>query len=346
MRMTRAGQVVALGRVEFVEAPVEPLREGDLRVRSRFASICGSDLHTVNHGVETEPRLWAPGYPGHEGVGEVVESRAPGYAPGDRVLVVPPVPESRCFAEWQRVRASSTVRLDGDLPPLAEVLMASSWKPRHAAGQHPWNVAGRTVVVIGQGSAGLFWAWSLKQAGTGTVIVADRAPARLAAAAHFGADVVVDVRADDLGGGHGPHPPVKGPASSWRPSAARRPCSSRSRCAAPAAASTGSAFPALKRNRSHDFRLFFRRKLSAFSTFGARTKPGLEYLRLALEHVPGRRDRRTTAAVARAAGGGDHGRLPAGRPLRRRGAQGVGRRLTGSASRGLAVRPGVRSCAS
>ena len=110
--------MVELGRVEFVEAPVEPLRDGDLLVRSRFASICGSDLHVVNHGIDTAPELWVPGYPGHEGVGEVVESRAPGFAAGDRVLVAPPVPQSRCFAEWQRVRAGSTVRLEGDLPPL------------------------------------------------------------------------------------------------------------------------------------------------------------------------------------------------------------------------------------
>ena len=80
MQTTRAGQVVALGRLEFVEAPVEPPREGDLLVRSRFASICGSDLHVVNHGVDTAPELWVPGYPGHEGVGVVVESRAAGFA--------------------------------------------------------------------------------------------------------------------------------------------------------------------------------------------------------------------------------------------------------------------------
>ena len=162
---SRAGQVLELGRIVFVEALVEPLRDGDLLVRSRFASICGSDLHVVNHGVETDPVQWAPGYPGHEGVGEVVESRAPGFAAGDRVLVAPPVPQSRCFAEWQRVRAGSTVRLEGDLPPLAEVLMAQQLGTvLFAARTHPWHVAGRTVVVIGQGSAGMFWAWTIKRA--------------------------------------------------------------------------------------------------------------------------------------------------------------------------------------
>ena len=83
MATTRAGQLVERGRMTFVVAPVEALRDGEVLVRTRFASICGSDLHVVNHGVETGPQLWAPGYPGHEGVGEVVESRAAGLSPGD-----------------------------------------------------------------------------------------------------------------------------------------------------------------------------------------------------------------------------------------------------------------------
>ena len=92
---TRAGQLVAPGRMECVEVPVEPLRDGDVRVRTRYASICGTDLHVVKYGVETDPSDWAPGYPGHEGVGQVVESRTDGFAPGDVVLVVPPLGESR-----------------------------------------------------------------------------------------------------------------------------------------------------------------------------------------------------------------------------------------------------------
>ena len=286
MRTTRAGQMVALGRMEFVEAPVERLREGDLLVRSRFASICGSDLHTVNHGVETEPSLWAPGYPGHEGVGEVVESRAPGFAPGDQVLLVPPVPESRCFAEWQRVRATSTVRLEGALPPLAEILMAQQLGTvLFAARQHPWDVAGATVVVIGQGSAGMFWTWSLKRAGAARVIVADRVTARLAASRHFGADVVVDVRADDLTAAVMDH--TAGEGADFVVEAVGRKetllqsitlCRTGARLYWFGLPDTNDPVPI-------DFRSFFRRKLSACSTYGAQAEPGLESFRLALEHI-------------------------------------------------------------
>jgi L-iditol 2-dehydrogenase len=286
MRTTRAGQVVELGRIAFVEAPVEPLRDGDLLVRSRFASICGSDLHVVNHGVETHPDLWAPGYPGHEGVGEVVESRAPGFAPGDQVLVVPPVPQARCFADWQRVRATSTVRLEGARPPLAEVLMAQQLGTvLFAARQHPWDVTGRTVVVVGQGSAGMFWAWSLKRAGAATVIVADRVSARLAASRHFGADVVVDVRADDLTAAVMDH--TAGEGADFVVEAVGR---KETLLQSPALCRTGGrlywfGLPDTNDPVPIDFRSFFRRKLSACSTYGAQAEPGLESFRLALEHI-------------------------------------------------------------
>jgi threonine dehydrogenase-like Zn-dependent dehydrogenase len=193
------------------------------------------------------------------------------------VLVVPPVPHARCFAEWQRVRATSTVRLEGALPPLSEVLMAQQLGTvLFAARQHPWDVVGRTVVVIGQGSAGMFWAWSLKRAGAATVIVADRVSARLAASRHFGADVVVDVRADDLTAAVMDHTAGEGAEETLLQSPAL--CRTGGRLYWFGLPDTNDPVPI-------DFRSFFRRKLSACSTYGAQAEPGLESFRLALEHI-------------------------------------------------------------
>lgn len=286
MGTTRAGQLVGLGRMAFVEAPVEPLRDGDLLVRSRYASICGSDLHVVNHGVETDPALWAPGYPGHEGVGEVLESRAAGFAPGAEVLLVPPVPEGRCFAEHQRVRATSAIMLQGPLPPIEQVLMAQQLGTVvFAARQRPWDVAGRTVAVIGQGSAGLFWAWSLKRAGAARVIVADRSPARLAASTGFGADVVVDARTEDLTaavmdltGGEGADFVVEAVGRRETLLQSIGLCRTGGQLCWFGLPDTDDPVPI-------DFRLFFRRKLTAFCTYGAQVEPGLVSFRVALEHI-------------------------------------------------------------
>jgi L-iditol 2-dehydrogenase len=270
----------------FVEAPIEPLRDGDLLVRSRYASICGSDLHVVNQGVETDPEQWVPGYPGHEGVGEVVESRSADFAPGDKVLLVPPVPQARCFAEWQRVRATSAIRLEGVCPPLAEVLMAQQLGTVvFAARQHPIEAEGRTVVVIGQGSAGMFWAWWLKRAGAEQVIVADRSASRLAASARFGADVPVDARVDDLTeavmdhtGGHGAHLVVEAVGRKETLLQSISCCRTGGRLVWFGLPDTNDPVPI-------DFRLFFRRRLTAFSTYGAQSEPGLVSFRVALEHI-------------------------------------------------------------
>jgi L-iditol 2-dehydrogenase len=270
----------------FVEAPVEQLRDGDLLVRSRYASICGSDLHVVNHGVDTEPDLWAAGYPGHEGVGEVVESRATGFAPGDQVLVAPPGPEARCFAEYQRVRATSVVKLEGPLPPIEQVLMAQQLGTViYAARQHPWDVAGRTVAVLGQGSAGLFWAWSLKRAGAARVIVADRSPSRLAASAGFGADLMVDARTEDfteavmdLTSGEGADAVVEAVGRQETLLQSIRLCRPGGQLCWFGLPDTNDVVPI-------DFRLFFRRKLTAFSTYGAQSEPGLVSFRVALQHI-------------------------------------------------------------
>src|ERR1700760_2983023 len=119
----KAAHWVATGRVVCEEAPVPSPAEGELLVRTAYASICGSDLHSVYGGPPPDPS--PPGHPGHESVGEVVESRSQGFAPGDRVLTAPQAGPAtgRTLAEYQAVSAGSCVKLP-DGPPLSQLLMA------------------------------------------------------------------------------------------------------------------------------------------------------------------------------------------------------------------------------
>ncbi len=286
MSTTRAAQIVAQGRVECIEAPIEPLRDGDLLVHTKFASICGSDLHVVNDGVETSPGFWKPGYPGHEGVGEVLESRAPGFAPGDLVLCAPVVPEARCFSEFQRVRATAVVKLEGELPPLEQVLMAQQLGTvLFANRQHPVDVVGKTVAILGQGSAGLFWAWLMRRQGAAKVIVADLSPTRLAASRGFGADVTLDANEEDvtqavldLTGGVGADYVIE--------AVGRRNTLLQSVSLVRA---DGGLFwfglPDTNDSVPIDFRMFFRKRLRAHSTYGAQVEPGLASFRHAIEII-------------------------------------------------------------
>ena len=51
----KAARWVDMGRVVCEEAPVPSVAEGQLLVRTAYASICGSDLHSVFLDAPPEP---------------------------------------------------------------------------------------------------------------------------------------------------------------------------------------------------------------------------------------------------------------------------------------------------
>jgi L-iditol 2-dehydrogenase len=205
----KAGRWVDTGRVVCEEVPRPSPADGEILVRTAYTSICGSDLHSVYGGPPPQPV--APGYPGHESVGEVVESRSPDFEPGMRVLTVPHFVDGRCMAEYQALPGTACITLP-DTMPLSHLLMAQQLGTViYALRRHPLDLVGRDVAVIGQGSAGAFFTFLLKRAGAARVLVSDRSPARLAFAQKLGADITVlasdepasddPARADSDGGG-------------------------------------------------------------------------------------------------------------------------------------------------
>ncbi|MGH8979998.1 MAG: alcohol dehydrogenase catalytic domain-containing protein, partial [Acidimicrobiales bacterium] len=82
----RAAQMVEPGHFVVVDAPDPRPGHDEVLVRTRTASICGSDLHTVFEGTYAGPFPAPVGHPGHEGVGTVVEARSERVAVGDAVL--------------------------------------------------------------------------------------------------------------------------------------------------------------------------------------------------------------------------------------------------------------------
>ncbi|MCH7642642.1 MAG: zinc-binding dehydrogenase [Chloroflexi bacterium] len=184
-----AMQAAARQDVRIVEIPIPTPSEGQALVKMELASICGSDLHIVDYGWLVEEYPLRPGYPGHEGIGTVVNANGTGLGEGDRVLVTPAIWDSLCFAEYQALGTNFLTVLPA----------ASSQKPDHllmaqqlgtvifAAKRLP-NLLGQTCVVMGQGSAGLFWNFVLKRLGAGRVIAIEPIAHRLRVGAGFGSD--------------------------------------------------------------------------------------------------------------------------------------------------------------
>lgn len=190
----RASWVRNKHKITLEQVDVLPPRKDEVLVRSAWAAICGSDIHVVHADLPLPPRLANPGTPGHEGIGYVEESMAEGYRKGDLVLTVPGY-EARTgtFCDYQTSLARYHVKIPATDLPLEQILMAQQFGTTiYSMRQLPVDVVGKTVMVMGQGSAGLFFAWSMKRAGAAKVIASDKMPARLAVSKYFGVDVPVE----------------------------------------------------------------------------------------------------------------------------------------------------------
>jgi len=197
-----AGQLVEPGRFEVVEVDPPVPAEGQVLLDSYRTSICGSDLHLVYKGMYRGEHPAPPGWPGHEGVGTVLESRVDDFKPGDRVLAAPQPRFGRCFAQRQVVPAGSLVHLPDGSDPGLQVLgqqlgtvvfaMRRFWPAGHD------RERGGSVAIFGTGAAGLLFVQLARLAGFAKIIVSDLTESRLALAARFGATTTVHAPGQSL----------------------------------------------------------------------------------------------------------------------------------------------------
>ncbi|MFC9981609.1 zinc-binding dehydrogenase [Gordonia sp. NPDC127522] len=215
-------------RIDIVEMPFPAVGRGELLVRVRLATVCGSDLHTVT-GRRESP---CPSVLGHEAVGEVVDAGAGATARvGDRVVWSVTVSCGECdrcrrgvTAKCRRVRKVGHEPFDGDWPlsggyathillpagttsvgvpdTLDDVVAAPAacaTATVMAVAERAGEVSGRRVLVGGAGMLGTTAAAVCADRGA-DVLIADRDRARVEQAIGFGArpddgenvDVVVD----------------------------------------------------------------------------------------------------------------------------------------------------------
>lgn len=191
----KAVQVVARGQAQFVEVPNPELRPGHVLIRTSHLSLCGSDvqmLHFAADGAYPFPS----GTTGHEMVG-VVEAVGEGdcaFAVGDRVLAL--APGHRAMCECYLAPFEHVVPLPNHVP--MEILLQSQQLGTviYASQQLP-DVAGKNVAVIGQGSAGLWFNFHLRQLGARRVVALDREAFRLDRSRAFGATDVINNARDN-----------------------------------------------------------------------------------------------------------------------------------------------------
>ena len=276
-----AGVVRELGRIECEEATAPEPTAGRVLVRTKLASICGSDLHIAYQGWSVTDLPLAPGHPGHEGVGEVVDGGGTGFEPGEVVLTVPYIWESATFAEYQLLRPENILALP-DGKPLPHLLMAQQLGTVIFGCHRLPPLEGRTAVVLGQGSVGLFHDFILRRLGAERIIAVEPVPARLRAAWDMGVDEAIPdtgraatAAVMDLTGGEGAGVVVDAVGSVETLNQAIAMAGKGGRVAAFGLPPTMELVP-------FDWAAFFRKSLTMHAVHGAQETPGLPDFRAAI----------------------------------------------------------------
>jgi len=211
--------------VRVEDAPEPTAGPGDLLIRVRNCSVCGTDAKIWRSG---HPDLRPPRVLGHEVAGEVVDvgEGADGWSPGDRVQVIAAIPDGTChecrhgwqtvcpnqerigyqhdggFAELMRVPAG-VLAVDGvnRVPAGLSFAEASVAEPLSCVinGQEQARVGeGQTVVVVGAGPIGCLHVRLARARGAARVLLVELSRRRLALAAGLvGPDEAIAADATD-----------------------------------------------------------------------------------------------------------------------------------------------------
>ena len=181
----KAVQVVERGKAVFIDAPKPEWQPGHALVRPQKLSLCGSDIRML-HFASAESYPYPPGTTGHEviGVVEQVDSAETDFRVGDQALVL--APGHRAMSEFYLAPLSHVLPLP-EGKPIEHLLQAQQFGTVIYASQRLPNLVGKSVVVIGQGSAGLWFNFHLRRLGARRIVALDLEDFRLAHAKPFGA---------------------------------------------------------------------------------------------------------------------------------------------------------------
>lgn len=209
-----------VGVVSCEEVPNPVISDGDILVKVKAATICGTDLRIIRGKKTKGVRI--PSIIGHEFSGEVVEigSRVTAFSIGDFVTADPVLPCGNCFYCMNNMenvclnRQAIGYEFDGSfaeyvcipevfikrnnillLDPSMSLLSGALAEPLACCinGQNNLNIRpGDTVVIAGAGPIGLMHVMLAKVAGASTVIVSEPNAMRRNMAKTCGADLIVD----------------------------------------------------------------------------------------------------------------------------------------------------------
>ncbi len=186
--LMKALQVTRPRLFDRVDIPVPQLPAGEdsrILVRTEWVSMCGSDIPFFTGNKRFRPYPLDPGAPIHECVGEIVESASNQFHKGDKVLAIPE--GDRGLAEFFLAQASKSIPLNGNLGDPGAACIIQPLSTVMNAVDRLGDLRGKSVVIVGLGSIGLFFCWLAKKGGANSITGIDPMPGRCRIAMGVGA---------------------------------------------------------------------------------------------------------------------------------------------------------------
>ncbi len=182
------------GHPEFTDTPVPTMQPGHVLVKTQHLSLCGSDIRYLHHLPDYRYPVPA-GSTGHEMVGVIADPGDSAFAEGEVVLAL--APNHRAMAPYYLAEAANVLRIPAGCPPTHALQAQQLGTAIYAAKALP-SLIGKSVAVIGQGSAGLYFVWLARRMGARNVIGIDLQPQRLVYAQRYGATSTVHNDGQDM----------------------------------------------------------------------------------------------------------------------------------------------------
>ncbi len=210
---------------DYVQMPIPVIADDEVLVKVQATSICGTDVHIYKWDDWAAGRIGAHNLPqimGHEVAGEVVEvGRAVrGLVVGDYISAETHIPDPQdlqtllgqphigsrmkilgvdchgAFAEYIAVPASVAWKNDRDIPPEFASVQEPLGNAAYAVLGEDNDVAGRSMVIIGDGPIALLAVGVARAVGVTNIFIVGKYAFNLDIARRMGADHVL-VATDD-----------------------------------------------------------------------------------------------------------------------------------------------------